>query len=245
MEPEILLVDEVLAVGDAAFQRKCLGKMGDVARGGRTVLFVSHNMGAMNQLCSKSMWINEGRILQIGDTSSIVSSYIRQSYAAGGLPEVKFPELLSKDAQVRQVRLLDSQRKVAQSFLCDEPIIIELLLDVRQNLTGLFGYMECARLDGTVVLMSESFDTIPDPMNSLPVGCHTLCITIPARTLAAGDYTLYLNFRMLGREANVDRLGIVCSFRLDDTMSRRGNNRPGFLSTLLKWELENSPSVSN
>jgi lipopolysaccharide transport system ATP-binding protein len=61
LEPEILLVDEVLAVGDAAFQKKCLGKMEDVAKEGRTVLFVSHNMGAITRLCERSLWLDEGR----------------------------------------------------------------------------------------------------------------------------------------------------------------------------------------
>ena len=66
MQPEILLVDEVLAVGDAAFQRKCLGKMGEVARGGRTVLLVSHNMGALRGLCTEVAWIDRGRIVRTG-----------------------------------------------------------------------------------------------------------------------------------------------------------------------------------
>ena len=76
LEPEILLVDEVLAVGDAEFQKKCLGKVGDVAHQGRTVLFVSHNMGAMNTLCDRVIWLDKGAILQDGQASRIVSAYL-------------------------------------------------------------------------------------------------------------------------------------------------------------------------
>lgn len=77
LESEILIVDEVLAVGDAEFQKKCLGKMGDVSKGqGRTVLFVSHNMNAVNQLCNKGILLNKGQIEMIGDTTSIISKYI-------------------------------------------------------------------------------------------------------------------------------------------------------------------------
>lgn len=76
LEPEILVVDEVLAVGDAEFQQKCLGKMGDVASQGRTVLFVSHNMAAISSLCLKSMWVQSGSIRAIGDTGQIVKSYL-------------------------------------------------------------------------------------------------------------------------------------------------------------------------
>ena len=75
LEPEILVVDEVLAVGDAAFQKKCLGKMGEVAQGGRTVLFVSHNMTAILGLCSRAMLIAEGRIKLDGDAQNVVESY--------------------------------------------------------------------------------------------------------------------------------------------------------------------------
>jgi lipopolysaccharide transport system ATP-binding protein len=79
LEPEILIVDEVLAVGDSAFQRKCLGKMGDVARGGRTVLFVSHNMGAVQRLCRKAMLLKEGGLESCGNTEDVVNAYVGAS----------------------------------------------------------------------------------------------------------------------------------------------------------------------
>ena len=77
MEPEILLVDEVLAVGDAAFQKKCLGKMGDVAKEGRTVLFVSHNMASIRQLCQKAILIDNGTVNFIGSVSKCIDTYLR------------------------------------------------------------------------------------------------------------------------------------------------------------------------
>ena len=86
LEPEILLVDEVLAVGDAAFQKKCLGKMGDVAREGRTVLFVSHNMAAVETLCSKAMIILEGKNSLLGSTSEIIKKYLQEVTDYSGLP---------------------------------------------------------------------------------------------------------------------------------------------------------------
>jgi lipopolysaccharide transport system ATP-binding protein len=78
LEPEILVVDEVLAVGDAEFQKKCLGKMENISVEGRTVLFVSHNLGAINTLCNKSLLMNNGRLLAFGDTSTIVSAYLSE-----------------------------------------------------------------------------------------------------------------------------------------------------------------------
>jgi len=75
LEPEILLVDEVLAVGDAAFQKKCLGKMGDVAHGGRTILFVSHQMNQIRRLCERVMWIDNGQVRECGSTAEVISAY--------------------------------------------------------------------------------------------------------------------------------------------------------------------------
>ena len=80
LDPEILLIDEVLAVGDAAFQKKCLGKMEDVAKEGRTVLFVSHNMGAVESLCNRAYLLDHGQVVQSGETQNVVSSYLAKNY---------------------------------------------------------------------------------------------------------------------------------------------------------------------
>src|SRR5204863_9420660 len=78
LAPEILLVDEVLAVGDATFQKKCLGKMGRVAREGRTVLFVSHNMSAVRSLCQRAFWLDNGEIVESGETGRVVLDFIQK-----------------------------------------------------------------------------------------------------------------------------------------------------------------------
>ena len=82
LEPEILLVDEVLAVGDASFQKKCLGKMGDVAKGGRTVLFVSHNMTAITSLCTRALWLGQGRLLLDDDARKTTEAYLLSGSSA-------------------------------------------------------------------------------------------------------------------------------------------------------------------
>ncbi len=89
LEPEILLVDEVLAVGDAEFQKKCLGKMGEVARGGRTVLFVSHNMLAIQNLCHNTMWLNNGEVVSIGKTKRVISKYLKITGQLSKIPLVE------------------------------------------------------------------------------------------------------------------------------------------------------------
>jgi homopolymeric O-antigen transport system ATP-binding protein len=79
LEPEILLVDEVLAVGDASFQKKCLGKMGDVAKTGRTILFVSHNMTALRRLCTRAIWLEGGQALDVGDPGEVIDHYLKKN----------------------------------------------------------------------------------------------------------------------------------------------------------------------
>src|SRR6202451_4306307 len=79
LEPEILLVDEVLAVGDAAFQKKCLGKMGEVSRQGRTIIFVSHNMTALRSLCTRAVWIDGGHVTETGDAGGVIDHYLQEN----------------------------------------------------------------------------------------------------------------------------------------------------------------------
>ena len=87
LEPEILLVDEVLAVGDAEFQQRCLGRMEDFSGTGRTVLFVSHNMQTINQLCDRAIWIDGGTIVEDGDPSEVVAHYL-QSRRTAAIPDL-------------------------------------------------------------------------------------------------------------------------------------------------------------
>ncbi len=86
LEPEILLVDEVLAVGDAAFQKKCLGKMGDIAEGGRTILFVSHNIAAIQSLCNVAFLVDRGHVLKSGDVGEVVTEYLTLVNSSESLP---------------------------------------------------------------------------------------------------------------------------------------------------------------
>jgi lipopolysaccharide transport system ATP-binding protein len=110
LEPEILLVDEVLAVGDVQFQKKCLGKMESVGKEGRTIMFISHNMSAVKQLCSRCIFIENGKISADSDTSSVIELYLNKNkaiYDNAGKAEKYFEECKEKDFQVLSVRLLD------------------------------------------------------------------------------------------------------------------------------------------
>lgn len=244
LEPEILVVDEVLAVGDAQFQKKCLGKMKDVSGEGRTVIFVSHNLGAVSQLCPNCLWLEQGKIQDYGATSLMVSSYLRSCDASSGTGQSIFKEDLEKDSQLRQVRLLTEERVVTQTFDCDEPVVVELVYQVRRRVPGLYCYLEISRIDGICVMVSDSFDMGDNPLSDLPPGMYCIKVSIPPRTLGHGDYTIYLNFASpAGNKFNIDSPDIVCTFTLNDFTTRRGNKRPGYFSTLANWDVSAVSSV--
>jgi lipopolysaccharide transport system ATP-binding protein len=239
LEPEILLVDEVLAVGDAEFQKRCLGKMDEVARGGRTILFVSHNMGAIQRLCPSTIWIDGGRIRAAGMTSGIVGAYLKAGHLGRGTAEMVFPEMPAKGAQLRKARVLSQNGSVRQLLSCDEPIVLDLLFHVNVRIPGLYGYMEISRGDGTRLLVSYSHDHMPDPLDGLTPGMYSFRVTIPPRVLGPGAYTVYLSFTSRqSMHFEVDSPGVVCGFAVQDSMTKSGNNRPGMLSVLLPWDVK-------
>ena len=244
LEPEILLVDEVLAVGDAAFQKKCLWKMGKVAKEGRTVLFVSHNMGAVRQLCPKSFLLDSGKIVESGPSSSVIDFYLMSSEESEIKSEITFEEDAEKEFQLREVKLLNQDSVSTHKFDCDHPVVIEFTCQVHRQLPGLYGYIDISRQDGTIVMVSDSFDTVPNPLDNLPIGMYILRITIPARTLSPGKYSVLVNFTstLSHRGFNVDSPGVVCRFTLDDLISDRGNRRAGYFSTLLSWNVTPLPT---
>jgi lipopolysaccharide transport system ATP-binding protein len=131
LEPEILVVDEVLAVGDAEFQRKCLGKMQDVAEHGRTVLFVSHNMAAVEKLCSRAILIDSGQIRVNGEVRSVISDYLSN---AGREVLEYLPERESlRVAEVRRIVLCDQEGTPLKQVTTADNLNLRIELVVRKR----------------------------------------------------------------------------------------------------------------
>ena len=240
LEPEILIVDEVLAVGDAQFQKKCLGKMGEVASQGRTVLFVSHNMSAIRQLCKSCIWLSNGTVKGVGPSAAIMGNYLQDTDKSGGNAEICFEQDLQKEFQVLRGRLVNAGQETVNVFHCDEEFTIELTCVVNQYIPGLYGYMSLVRTDGVTVIESDSFDILPNQLDDLKEGQHLLGIVIPARTIGAGNYLIYFNFSSPSgvKGHNIDSPGHMLSFTLEDPNTKRGNNRNGYLSTCLGWKVQ-------
>lgn len=138
---EILLVDEVLAVGDAQFQKKCLGKMELIAKEGRTIIFVSHNLGVMQQLCERSVWLQTGKVKMTGPTQKVISKYITSSEKASTLPLKTRPRTHEASLRAKIIGLTLSQADEKNTHLIrsDEPCRIRLSIEAQEDLhTGVW-----------------------------------------------------------------------------------------------------------
>ena len=131
LEPEILIVDEVLAVGDVQFQRKCLGKLDDVARSGRTVLFVSHNMAAIQRLCTSAMLLQHGKLVRVGDVRSTVAAYLGGDARGGFVAAARTgePQILSADLE-------DTAGRPLENAACTEPIVCRIQFTLPHRAPG-------------------------------------------------------------------------------------------------------------
>jgi lipopolysaccharide transport system ATP-binding protein len=241
LETENLIVDEVLAVGDAEFQKKCLGKISEVAQGGRTVLFVSHNMGAIRRLTQRCILLDRGRIRLDAPVQEAVELYLTQAAEglAGGIFVRDKPR---PDDRPFYVHRVTTRREPGgdplNQFDCDHSFCVCIEYSATRRVPGLYGYMTLQRLDGTVLYEGDSFDAGANPLEKLTAGSGTLNVKIPARVLGAGSYQIYLSFASGLDPAgpDVDVPGIVGEFSLNDTSTRRGNRRGGYLSLKLDWE---------
>jgi lipopolysaccharide transport system ATP-binding protein len=194
LEPEILLVDEVLAVGDAAFQKKCLGKMGDVAQEGRTVLFVSHNMGAIQRLCPQSIWIDGGKLIRFGPTDNAVHAYLDRSSEtnlSGQMDLSNWPNRYgSGEARILSARILDDNFNITTTVYRAGFMAVEFTFQNR--LAKPLHYSIVVMSDtGEKILHLSYYDTPGVNVDSL-IGRYKARFSIPAIPLCSGNYCFAL-----------------------------------------------------
>jgi len=216
LEPEILLVDEVLAVGDAAFQKKCLGKMREVGREGRTVLFVSHNMTATRSLCSRAFLLEQGRIVHSGFTEECVERYLLSAgdqMAAeadtGGLPR---PAEVAQDGTLRITRVkLETSTNHAVLF-SDNPLTLTMHFVVTQPITKLLLGFSVHSSGGMKVFECRSVDSC-GPIPEIYPGRYSIRCVLRKNPLNPGLYTLTVGSR--SENKGLDWLPEVMTFRVE------------------------------
>jgi lipopolysaccharide transport system ATP-binding protein len=192
LEPEILLVDEVLAVGDAQFQKKCLGKMQNVASQGRTVLFVSHNMGAIKMLCHSAILLEGGRLVRAGDAIEVVNGYIgQQDQGRVGLIPDHASRLGTGAAKIRKVVLTGLQGAPVSDLFLGQAFRIQLEIEVIAEVLDAHFDVNVSTSEGIVLTCSPSLD-MGEPARRLTPGAYVAETTLNAIFLPH-DYTLDLH----------------------------------------------------
>ena len=212
LQPEILIVDEVLAVGDAAFQKKCLGKMGDIAKQGRTVLFVSHNMGAIRNLCGRGLVLDHGRII-IDDTAgrAIEGYFSAQSETSVG--EVLLKEKKT-DAFFTRVAVLDANGRYSQSLPVTEGFSLQFEFRVLRPISGLDISFSLFDRNGLKILRSGALKANGSPTHDYLTGQYMATVKIPRLFLAPGLYSIRSglhqpNVQLFDQRDNVFQFTIV------------------------------------
>ena len=189
LEPEILVVDEVLAVGDAEFQQKCLGKMGDVARGGRTVLFVSHNMAAVQSLCERVMLLRQGEVLGIGSTEQMIAAYLGCLQRAD---RVRLADRTDRsgngEVRLSEIRISAGGTYDSDVVLCGSELHIELEFLARRRIEHPVFFLAVHDMMGTLLCHMNTRATA----QALPVdaGPGRIACNIPRLPLCPGQYSL-------------------------------------------------------
>ena len=234
LEPEILIVDEVLAVGDASFQKKCLGKMGQVSREGRTILFVSHNAAAIKALCSKAILLTNGAVTASGSVSDVTAQYSSGTMSTGTTNEWRDPATAPGNENVRisYVRIIPPEG--SEAITVDTGALIEIGFDNFKQNTNLDCTAYITNSDGVIIF--ESGHIISSNRDSR-IGFYQLTGIIPGHLLNAGRYFLNVIFGKDQRYIlfHVDE---VVSFDVENTMTGRGLNMSvasGIVRPLLSW----------
>jgi lipopolysaccharide transport system ATP-binding protein len=192
LQPEILLVDEVLAVGDHKFQRKCLGKMDDVAREGRTVVFVSHNSAAVKRLCERTVWLDSGRIREDGPTQEVLHSYLTFASEGQGSGEVAVPGDVQRigtgEAKLVRIAMRDSGGGAITSLRLGQPSRFSLTFQVSEPLEDVILELGVNSAEGVRAVTCLSTDDGHEPFRLEP-GTHTIEVDLQM-ALLPGDYTI-------------------------------------------------------
>lgn len=237
LEPEILVVDEVLAVGDAEFQKKCLGKMKDVSEAGRTVLFVSHNMGAIKELCTRGILLKSGHMALDGSVDDVISAYITE---AEKRPVFEFKE---KDApaQLLKVRFLRNGQTEADTFDLMDEIHLEFTFRI-DNTDHNPGFGFTLYRDATPIFQVYSLETDP-PFND-KTGVHRLSYILPKMLLKEGIYSLSLgswgqNLQMYYNDSDTPTFEVF-STTVNTADKAFRKNRHGHIISPGKWKYNSS-----
>lgn len=217
LQPEVLLVDEVLAVGDAEFQKKCMGKMSTVAREGRTILFVSHNMGSIMELCDRAFWLEEGSLKTTGPTIDVVSQYLSTNVDRVGcwLPEPS-DDLDRRHAFLTHAKIIsENGGNESTLFSFDDRIQVEMGYEIKRSVRSFKSYILVRDNQNNIIWASHDTDGTELAGEAREPGCYKSICEFPKNFLRPGQYKI--TFGIFGKpkefveEEHVDGLSFEIS----------------------------------
>ena len=232
LEPEILVVDEVLAVGDAEFQKKCLGKMKDVATGGRTVLFVSHNMGAIKNLCQRVLLLKSGRKEIFGSVDETIRMYLVVEKNESG-----FRPNLNKLCHILETTTLSADGKSGENFMTNEPLTVRVKYYLRERTKGARVGFSLINQDGVPICACSPEDE--DALTAEEAGSHVYEAVIPSNTFLKGVYQVQAGLWNGLTGEIYDQPGAGISIQVEAAREKayaRDNFRPGSIQLRVNWK---------
>jgi lipopolysaccharide transport system ATP-binding protein len=237
LHPDILIVDEVLAVGDAAFQKKCLGTMRDVATSGRTVLFVSHNMAAISQLCTRAAVLVRGEMICDGTTSEAIKQYLSLGETTGA--QAAFEPDEAKPMQIVSVAIESCAGECAASLDSAEGGRLVIGYRVREWVPGTYLAIMITNEAGHDILWSCDAPDVEALRETRPPGDYLAEVGIPGCTLVPGTYYGSVGFYHPGRDWSCEYRQRCVSFEVFDhhsLLTRLGIRYPSAVALPLQWE---------
>ena len=240
LDPEILVVDEVLAVGDAAFQKKCLGKMSEVVEGGRTVLFVSHNMGAVQNLCQRCILLNEGHLITNGSTADVISQYLNIGIQESDKSVFK-RNISNKKLYFTDVNLYNTKGEIINKFISGENLLITINYDLNVQLSNVQIAFEIFDQTGICILCSTNFDSnIEMRKTSHKPGKYFAKCLLNTDFLRNGLYSITIsssipNVEVLDEIESATRFEIESPMDITNVLSQ---SRRGVIFKNLIWQID-------
>jgi lipopolysaccharide transport system ATP-binding protein len=242
LESEILIVDEVLAVGDAEFQNKCLGKMSQVSKGeGRTVLFVSHNMGAVKNLCTHALLMQHGTLKMNGETVDIIDAYLSGGNEADRMIEWEPTQKpMTSELSVQSIKIFDEKKRLDTLLTTMDDLYVEIEYELKETIKDLRISVNLSTTDGTAVFSSSDFNVQPTSRLRNPGIYKSIC-KIPGKLLNAGNYVASIDFDIPLSRAII--IGLPVTFTISELLYNQlgltiASRPPGVIHPFLNWEIQ-------
>lgn len=236
LDQDILIVDEVLSVGDLDFQQKCMGKMESSAKDGRTVVVVSHDLGAIHRLCNRAILLDKGKIVADASTDEVIRAYVANARSAG--LEYQQPHKPDKAINLRKVQLLNREGTPSLEFRYDEEFAIAVEYEVNQTVKDCCVWFGLRTIHQAVAFDSADSDVNGTMLNERSPGYYRTEVRIPHSWLNAGQYILIVGITKYSPLMNFDRAEVATFSILDigtPERTRTGNSRPGILQPYIPW----------